>query len=245
MFRSSMRSSSGIPLFTSLSMFLILKIIKIFKKYYHPSWLCGSICLVIYTYNWRNYYYYYYYYYYYFICINVQTIRRVLGWTWIRGDYCCYFCCCCCLALSNSLFLDHLVKFFWNPSRFKTYRVQLKCNDTRAETRFRLSAKRTSPFKSTRASVQSTTGSRSVRISGSNDGCAMFQASVKGSGYTFHSLVSSSLPPPLGHRVPLHFNWSLRHKSPSACFIIHFCSFRFKMLPVCYGYYWCYTNSSS
>ena len=42
MFRSSMRSSSGISLFTSLSMLLILKIIKIFKKYYHPSWLCGS-----------------------------------------------------------------------------------------------------------------------------------------------------------------------------------------------------------
>jgi len=27
-------------------MLLILKIIKIFKKYYHPSWLCGSIFLV-------------------------------------------------------------------------------------------------------------------------------------------------------------------------------------------------------
>ena len=34
MFRSSMRSSSGSTLFTSLSMLLILKIIKIFKKYY-------------------------------------------------------------------------------------------------------------------------------------------------------------------------------------------------------------------
>jgi hypothetical protein len=34
MFRSFMRSSSGSSLFISLSMFLILKIIKIFKKYY-------------------------------------------------------------------------------------------------------------------------------------------------------------------------------------------------------------------
>jgi hypothetical protein len=34
MFRSSMRSSSGISLFISLSMLLILKVIKIFKKYY-------------------------------------------------------------------------------------------------------------------------------------------------------------------------------------------------------------------
>ena len=46
MFRSSMRSSSGSSLFTSLSMLLILKFIKIFKKYYHILWLCGSICLV-------------------------------------------------------------------------------------------------------------------------------------------------------------------------------------------------------
>jgi hypothetical protein len=34
MFRSSMRSSSGSSLFVSLSKLLILKIIKIFKKYY-------------------------------------------------------------------------------------------------------------------------------------------------------------------------------------------------------------------
>jgi hypothetical protein len=43
-------------------------------------------------------------------------------------------------------------------------RDQLKCDGTRAETRFRLSAKRASPFKSAGASVQSTTGSRGVRI---------------------------------------------------------------------------------
>ena len=42
----------------------------------------------------------------------------------------------------------------------------MKCDGTRAGTRFRLSAKRTSPFKSVGASVQSTTGSRGVRISG-------------------------------------------------------------------------------
>ena len=41
---------------------------------------------------------------------------------------------------------------------------------TRPETRFRLSPKRTSPFKSVGASVQSTAGSRSVRISLSNAG---------------------------------------------------------------------------
>ena len=41
---------------------------------------------------------------------------------------------------------------------------------TRAETRFLLSPKRTSPFKSVGASVQSTAGSRGVRISLSNAG---------------------------------------------------------------------------
>ena len=41
---------------------------------------------------------------------------------------------------------------------------------TRAETRFRLFPKRTSPFKSVGASVQSTAGSLGVRISLSNAG---------------------------------------------------------------------------
>jgi hypothetical protein len=36
-------------------------------------------------------------------------------------------------------------------------RLRLKCDGTHTETRFRLSAKRTSPFKSAGASVQSTT----------------------------------------------------------------------------------------
>jgi len=48
------------------------------------------------------------------------------------------------------------------------YRGQMKCDGTRAETRVRLSAKRTTPFKSAGTSVQSTTGSRGVRISGIN-----------------------------------------------------------------------------
>jgi len=67
---------------------------------------------------------------------------------------------------------------------------------TRAETRFRLSAKRTSPFKSAGASVKSTTGSRGVRISGSNAGYTMFRGSVQGTGYPLHWPVSPSLPLP-------------------------------------------------
>jgi len=54
-------------------------------------------------------------------------------------------------------------------------RGQLKCDGTRTEIRFLLSAKRRSPFKSTwrgggGASVQSTAGSRGGGIRGSNAG---------------------------------------------------------------------------
>ena len=77
--------------------------------------------------------------------------------------------------------------------------IGLKCDGTRAETRFRLPAKRTSPFKSAGASVQSITGSRGVRICGSNGSNAaytMFRGIVKGTGYPLHPPVSPSLPLP-------------------------------------------------
>ena len=75
-------------------------------------------------------------------------------------------------------------------------RGQLKCDGTRAETRFRLPAKGTSSFKSAGESVQSTTGSGGVRISGSNAGYTMSRGSVKGTGYPLHSPVTPSLPLP-------------------------------------------------
>jgi len=83
-----------------------------------------------------------------------------------------------------------------NNPKFSPSTGQLKCDGTRAETRFRLSTKRTSPFKSAGASVQSTTGSRGVRISCSNAGYTTFRGSVKGTGYPLHSTVSPSLPLP-------------------------------------------------
>ena len=49
-------------------------------------------------------------------------------------------------------------------------RVKTDCDGTRAETRFGLPAKRTSPFISAGVSVQSAAGSRGVRISCSNAG---------------------------------------------------------------------------
>ena len=77
-----------------------------------------------------------------------------------------------------------------------TVRLRLTCDGTCAETRFCLSTKRMSPLKSAGASVQSTTGSRSVRISGSNAGYTIFRGSVKSTGYPLHSPVSPSLPLP-------------------------------------------------
>jgi hypothetical protein len=71
-------------------------------------------------------------------------------------------------------------------------RLHLECDGTRAETKFRLSAKRTSPFKSAGASVQSTTGSRGVRINGSNAGYTMFRGSVKSTGYPFVTVIIGS-----------------------------------------------------
>jgi len=73
-------------------------------------------------------------------------------------------------------------------------RGHLKCDGRRTESRFLLSAKRTSLFKSAGASLQSTTGSRVVRINGSNTGYIMFRGSVKSTGYPIHSPVSPSLP---------------------------------------------------
>jgi hypothetical protein len=57
----------------------------------------------------------------------------------------------------------------------------------------------TSLFKLAGASVQSTTGSRGVRISGSNGnnaGYTTFRGSVTGTGYPLHSPVPPSLPHP-------------------------------------------------
>ena len=74
-------------------------------------------------------------------------------------------------------------------------RLRLKCDGTRAETRLCLSAKRTSLLKSAGASVQSTTGSRGVRISGSNaGGYTMIRSGVKGTGYPLNSPVYPSSP---------------------------------------------------
>jgi len=75
-------------------------------------------------------------------------------------------------------------------------RLRVKWDGTRAETRFRLSAKRTSTFKSAGWSVQSTTGRRAVHIRLQDLYCSckpVFCSHVMLTGYPLHSLISSSL----------------------------------------------------
>jgi hypothetical protein len=89
--------------------------------------------------------------------------------------------------------------WFINPLSLKLGTARLKRDATRAETTFGLSAKRTSPFKLAGGSVQSTTGSRDLRISSSNGSmldtpCSEVQC--KTIGYPLRSHVSPSLPLP-------------------------------------------------
>ena len=105
-------------------------------------------------------------------------------WKWKRGS-----CNCAVFLLTLRSSRAHSL-----TSDSRWWRLLLKYDGTPAEIIFRLSAKRRSPFKSAGASVQSTTGSRGVRISGSNAGYAKFRSSVKGADYPPHSPVCPSLP---------------------------------------------------
>jgi hypothetical protein len=84
----------------------------------------------------------------------------------------------CCLVTRNNIVLG---------------KVRLKRDGTRAETRFPLSPKRTSPFILAGASAQSNAGSRGARISVSNAGYTMFRGSVR-------VLATQSI-----RQFPLHF----------------------------------------
>jgi hypothetical protein len=90
-------------------------------------------------------------------------------------------------------------------------RMRLKCDGARAENRFRLSVKRTNPFKSAGASIQSTSGSRVVRNSGNNARYTMFRGGVKSTGYPLQSPVSPSLPLPCV-TVCHHISTGLYHR---------------------------------
>jgi hypothetical protein len=59
------------------------------------------------------------------------------------------------------------------------------------------------------ASVQSTAGSRGVRISGSNAGYTMFRGSVKSTGLPTPFTSFPFTSPPVRHRVPSGFKRAL------------------------------------
>ena len=88
---------------------------------------------------------------------------------------------------------------------------------TRAETSFRLSPKRTSPFKSAGKSVQSTAGSRGVRISVSNAGYTTPRGRVRVYWLPTPFASISFTSPPVRHRVPQHSERS----SPVYCTAVY------------------------
>jgi len=100
----------------------------------------------------------------------------------------------------------------WRRLEGSVGRLRLKCDGTRAETRFRPSAKWTSPFKSAGASVQSTTCSRGLRISGSNAGYTMFRGS-DGTRRRTGGEVKGKLANGVGSQYSSHYlgTWCIQH----------------------------------
>ena len=81
-------------------------------------------------------------------------------------------------------------------------------------------------------SVQSTAGSRGVRISSSNAGYTMFRGSVKSTGYPLHSPVSPSLPLPcvtVCHQVSTGLYTNVIH-SITLCFKLSWRAFWVQLL---------------
>jgi len=135
-----------------------------------------------------------------YICLAVTNARNPP----LRGTYC---------SVAPHVFTSQTVERILpltvgrlSKVRLRVSRGQLKRDGTRSQTTFRLSAKRTSPFKSAGGGRQFSRllRSRGVRISGSNAGYTVFRGSVKGTGYPLHSPVSPSLPRPCV-TVCLHF----------------------------------------
>jgi hypothetical protein len=112
-------------------------------------------------------------------CAEIRMLIP-LGWLTLHSfwdgpftPWRCMIVCSECLTFYGMWLPDWLLLYDWQLSGAchsggaSDYlcRVRFERDGTRAETRFGLSAKRLSPFKSARESVQLTTGSRGVRIS--------------------------------------------------------------------------------
>jgi len=124
-----------------------------------------------------------------------SLLHEVRPNTTVRFQRCTRRCCTMYLVVNSAAFRTSNYLEMHTPTQCRrNVRIRLKCDGTRTETRFRLPMKRTRLFKSAGASLQSTTGSRGVRISGCNAGYTMFQGSVKSTGYPLHLPLSPSLP---------------------------------------------------
>jgi len=98
-------------------------------------------------------------------------------------------------------------------------RLRLKCDGTRAETRFRLSAKRTSPFKSA-GGVSSVGYWQASCVHQPSGFVLLVQACVLQSCDAYWLPTPFSCfpftSPPFRQRVPSHFNWTLPSSRQSA-----------------------------
>jgi hypothetical protein len=110
--------------------------------------------------------------------------------------------------------------------------VQLRLDGTCAETRFRLSAERTSPCDSAGVTVQSTTGNRGVRVSWWHLNCAgeaMLRGLVRHAGYPLHSPVAPSFPLPrvaVCHHISIALYLRIHNATAAAtCTSVEFTTF--------------------
>jgi hypothetical protein len=112
----------------------------------------------------------------------------------------------------------------------------MKCDGTRAETRFRLSAKRTSPFKSAVgvSSVDCWQASCAHQPAGF---VLLVQACVLQSRDAYWLPTPFSCfpftSPPVRHRVPSHFNWTLITQDPQLGVTVEQFSGHSEMAPPC------------
>ena len=110
---------------------------------------------------------------------------------------------------ANNRFLQFCERFYKACLLPSNCRLCLKRDDTRAETRFRLSAKRTSPFKSAGGRQFSRLLAAEVCAS------AVVMMDTPCSEVVWRVLVTHSIAsfpftsPPVRHRVPSCFNWTL------------------------------------
>jgi len=117
---------------------------------------------------------------------------------------------------SDDIPLLPLLLYSVTGGKFTDCTARSKRDGTHAETRFGLSAKRTSPFKPAGVSVQSTTGSRELRVSGQRLYRPCSDVQCKAAGYSLHSLFPlqfPSLASPCAIRFRTRSTWirPLRH----------------------------------